>query len=182
MQLKQIRRHLQKRLKDKKGSMIIEYTIGLLMLVVFVAFCLDMIIIGHKHYYIGEEMANVARTLSVQSGAELTTPVGYPGGSRAYQTSSEIIQRMNKVAEVAGLEKDEWELYIEEIDGNGNVVRSGILTEETNFEANYLNKIAVEFRGVYQWKAMSGAIPGIGKDRVLNIKRIAMAEYVRSYD
>lgn len=175
-------KHLKKRIKNKKGSIVIEYAIGLLMLVVFIAFVLDMLIIGHKHYYIGEEMANVARVLSVQSGAELATPVGFPGGSQAYQTSSEIIERMNKVAEAAGFERHEWELYIEEIDGNGNVVKSGVLTEDTNFEAEYLNKIAVEFRGTYQWKAVSGVVPGIGKDRVLNIKRITMAEYVRKYD
>lgn len=175
-------RKLKKKLDENRGSMLIEYSIGLLMLVVFVAFCLDMIIVGHKHYYIGEEMSNVSRVISVQSGAELITPARYPGGSESYQTSSEIIDRMDKVAKVAGFKRDEWELYIEEIDSNGNVIRSGALTPETNFEAEHLNKVAVEFRGIYRWDAMAGSVPGIGADRKLNVKRIAMAEYIRNYD
>lgn len=173
---------VRQKLKNKKGSILIEYAIGLLMLVIFVGFTLDMILIGHKYYYIGEEMANVARVLSVQSGSETKTPVGFPGGNTAYQTSSEILERLNKVTDAAGFKNGEWELYIEEINDKGQVIRSGVLTPDTNFEATHLNKIAVEFRGKYQWKAISAVVPGADKDRTLKIKRIAMAEYIRSYD
>jgi len=173
---------LQKRLKSKKGSILIEYVIGLLMFVVFLAFCVDAVIIGYKHYYIGDGIAAISRTLAVQSGAEVATPQGFPGGDTAYMTSKEILERFQQIADVAGFKEGDWGLYYEEIDTNGNVVKSGQLTEKTNFKATYLNKISIEFRGTYQWRALSGAIPGIGRDRILTIKRTSMAEFVRSYD
>ncbi len=179
---KSIRQKAKKRLKEKKGSMLIEYVIGLLMLVVFVGFCLDLIFIGHKQYYIGQEMATISRVMSVQSGAEHSTPSGFPGGSKSYQTSSEILQQLEKVADAAGFKRSDWDLYIEEINGKGQVVRSGVLTENTDFKADYLDKISIEFRGTYHWDAISGAIPGLGSDRSINIKRISMAEYIRDYD
>lgn len=180
--LKSLKHKIRKRLKNKKGSMIIEYAIGLLMFTVFVAFVLDLFIIAHKHYYIGQEIAYVARTASVQSGFESITPKGFPGGSTAYQTSSEILNRFEKVAEAAGFEPDEWQLVYEEIDHNGNVVEKGVLKKNTHFEAEYLNKISIEFQAKYEWKALSGGLPFVGGERDMNVKRIVMAEYIRSYD
>lgn len=180
--LKKTRQKLKKRINNEKGSMLIEYVIGLLMFVVFVAFCLDVLFIGHKHYFIGEEMGNISRTISVQSGAENSTPSGFPGGSKAYKTSSEITDRVTKVARAAGFKDDDWELYIEEIDHNGTTVRSGVLTSQTNFKANYLNKVSITFRGTYRWDVLGAGVPGVNGDRDFNIKRIAMAEYLRDYD
>lgn len=179
---KKIRFNLKKRLRSQEGSMLIEYVIGMLVFIVFVAFCLDVVFVGHKHYYIGQEMANVARTISVQSGAEQVTPTGFTGGNKSYQTSGKILNRMEKVAKVAGFKDGEWELYVEETDQNGKVVRKGILTEKSNFKADYLNKVSVEFRGKYRWDVLASGVPGINSERELKIKRIAMAEYLRNYD
>src|SRR5690625_2761867 len=147
--------NLKLKLKDSKGSMFIEYTIGLLLLVVFVAFCVDVILIGHKHYYIGEELGTIARTLSVQSGAEITTPTGFPGGEEAYRTSGEIIDRMEVIANAAGFDESEWSLYVLETNHNGDVVQRGELTHGTDFRAEYMNRISVQFVGTFNWEVLS---------------------------
>ena len=175
-------KQMRKKLKERKGSIFIEYTIGLLMLVVFVAFCVDILLIGHKHYYIGEEMGNISRTLSVQSGAEMMTPTGYPGGDEAYQTSGEILSRMELIAEAAGFERSEWDLYVVETNQDGDVVRSGKLSETSDFKADYLNRISVQFSGTFDWAILSSAVPSVGTDKLLEIERISMAEYLRNYD
>jgi|HigsolmetaAR206D_1030411.scaffolds.fasta_scaffold00003_140 hypothetical protein len=174
---------LKQRLKDESGSMLIEYVLGGLMFVVFVAFCLDLLGIATRHHLIGQEMNTIARTLSVQSGTTAETPHGFPGGDQAYFTSSEILDRMKKVAHAAGFRDGEWELYLEETDANGNVVRSGVLTDKSNFQCDYLDKISIQFRGTYQWgNSIASGIPGISEKRYMNVERIVMAEYLRNYD
>lgn len=179
---KAIQQKVRKQLKEKKGSMLIEYVLGLLMLTVFVGFCLDVVFVGHKHYYVGEEMAHISRVLAIQSGVEQYTPTGFPGGSQSYQTSKEIIDRMEKVANAAGFERDQWDLYYTETNGQGIVVRKGVLSEDTTFQADYLDKISIEFKGKYRWNVLSTVVPGMDTDRTLTIKRISMAEYLRNYD
>jgi len=179
----EIVRKWKRRLTDESGSMFLEYVIGSLMFVVFVAFCLDLLGIAARHQLIGQEIGYIARILSVQSGTTAETPHGFPGGERAYLTSSEILDRMEKVAKAAGFRDGEWELYVEETDANGNVVQSGVLTDKSNFQCDYLNKISVQFRGSYRWgnSAVSG-IPGIHRKQQMNVERIVMAEYLRNYD
>lgn len=177
-----IKSKLKDRLNNNKGSMLIEYVIGLLMFVVFVAFAIDLIMVGHKHYYIGQEMANISRTLSVQSGIEEKAPNGFPGGNKSYQTSSQVLKRMDQIAKTAGFEDDEWEIYLEEKDSTGKVVRKGTLQDNTNLKAEYLNQISLEFHGTYKWSVLSAGVPGVDAERNLTIKRIAMAEYVRNYE
>lgn len=172
-------RKMRQKIKEKKGSIFIEYALGLLLLVTFVAFCVDAILIGHKHYYIGEEMGNISRTLSVQSGAEVVTPRGYPGGSNAYKTSGEIMQRLEKVASAAGFERDEWDVYVVEKNADGVVVKSGKLTPTTNFNVAYMNQISIQFSGVFDWAVLSSIVPFLGNDRYLEVERISIAEFFR---
>ena len=112
----------------------------------------------------------------------MTTPTGFPGGDKAYKTSGEILERMNKVAEAAGFAPDEWSLFVIETDQDGNIVRSGKLTSNSDFKADYMNRISVQFSGTFDWAVLSSAIPSVGKDRYLEMERISMAEYLRNYD
>lgn len=169
--------------KDERGATLLEYVIGLLMFVVFVAFSLDILFVATRYHLMGREVNDIARALSVQSGTTAEVPYGFPGGDDAYLTSSEILNRITKTARAVGFEDHEWELYLEETDANGNVVRSGVLTEKSNFPVDYLNKITVHFRGTYRWSnSAASGIPGIGRERTMSIKRVVMAEYLRNYD
>lgn len=176
-------KEIKNRVRNERGAMLLEYVIGLLMFVVFVAFCLDILFIATRYHLIGREVNDIARALSVQSGTTIETPYGFPGGDEAYLTSSEIIDRITKTARAVGFEDGNWELYVEEVDANGNVLRSGVLTPESNFPVDYLNKIRVHFRGTYRWSnSAASGIPGINRDRKMSIERVVMAEYLQNYN
>lgn len=180
--MKNLKNKIKNRIKERKGSIFIEYAIGLLIFVVFVGFCVCVLTIGLKHYYIGEEMAVLQRTVSVQSGFETKTPTQFPGGGTAYQTSKEIYNAMDTVATNVGFEKGSWKLYYEETDNSGKVVRSGYLSKDTEFKADYQDKISIQFIGKYNWDVLSTSIPGIAGDKIMSVERIAFAEYIRNYD
>lgn len=176
-------KRLKEHLSETAGFTIIEYVIGMLVFVVFIAFCLDILFIATRYHIIGQEVGYVARMLSVQSGTTVETPHGFPGGERAYLSSGEIVDRIGRVAQRMGFEDGEWELYVEEKDPNGNVIRSGLLTEESHFPVDYLNRITVRFTGTYRWKnSLASSIPGINRERYMNIERVVMAEFIRNYD
>lgn len=177
-----INKHLiKKKMKEKKGSAFIEYTVGLLMLVVFVGFSLDLITIANKHFFISSEMSKVARTLSVQSGVQQYTPNGFPGGDESYKSSSELLEEIREEASTVGFKDDEWEVHYKEINHSGNVVKEGVLTNETEFNVDYLNKISVTFIGKYDWNLIDSMVPVGEKDHKMTISRMSMAEFVRDY-
>lgn len=180
--MNKLKKMLINRIKNNKGSMLIEYVVGMLVFLIFVGFCLDTVFIGHKHFYMGQEMSTIARTISVQSGAESSTPSNFPGGSTAYQTSSEIITRLEKVAKTAGFKSGEYKLEITETTPKGTIVKQGELKAGTNFQASYLNKITITFTGQYEWGMLSTIIQGHDFTKQLIVERVAMAEYMRDYD
>lgn len=182
MKFATVRQIFRKKIKKEEGSSLIEYVIGLLLLIMFSAFCLEFIVIANKYHFVGSEMTELARTVSIQGGIENQTPKGYPGGNKAYQTSSEITTKLQQITEMVGIQNNEWTVTYKEIDNDGKVIKEGTLQSNTQFRAERSHKISLEFQARYRWSVLGMMVPGLSTDRTMTITRMGVSEYIRSYD
>lgn len=185
--MSKIRAIIKKRLNNKKGSAVIEYTIGLLLLVTLICFLFDVLIIAHKNYIVSQQVNTMARKIAIQGGVLPKTPKGMYGGDGNYFTGSKLIKGLNTTFNGAGIEKDEWSALFVSYDSHGNIVSSLAFDgEDTNIPSkgisiDYGNGIDVSVTYSYDW-TLFGQITGNKNKTTKTETRHVMSEFKYDYD
>ncbi|WP_214873480.1 hypothetical protein [Exiguobacterium sp. s140] len=176
---------IKNRLSEERGSQFIEFTIALLLFVVFIAFTTDLLIIGGKRFGVNQEVTEVVRVLGKQGGVVKDTPDGYPGGDDMYMTSNELLTKIERKMVSTGLgTRDEglWQVTLSEYDRSGNLVRTGRLTPETVFDVDYMNSMDVEIRASYQWMGMKLILGNMSPTSNVGAERHTVSEFKYDFD
>jgi len=178
-----IRTLIKKRLGNKKGSAMIEYTIGLLLLVSLVCFLFDVIIIAQKQYIVSQQANLLARELGVQGGVYSTVPQGFPGSDTNYVRSSEMYNSIQKNLENAGFStaKQEWSVKITTYTKTGAVASSSNLGQSSQIKADYGIPIDVTITFKYKWTLWGQIFPGLSQI-TSNTSRHSVSEFKYNYD
>lgn len=172
-------------IKDKKGSSVIEFAMGLLLFVTFVAFVVDLLLVGGKRFNVGQEATDISRTLAKQGGVMSVTPEGYPGGDTAYLTSTEMLQKIEKRMKRSGLGEygdGVWFVTLTEFDNEGNEIRSGRLTPNTNFKVDYMNSMDVKISASYRWRLMRFILADNAPDTPVTAERHSVSEFKYNFN
>lgn len=173
-------RKIKVKLKDKKGSSVIEFAVGLLLFVIFTAFVVDLLVAGGKRFNIGQEATDISRTLAKQGGVMSAVPKGYPGGSAGYLNSGQMIAKIEDRMIRSGFQRygqGDWNVTLTEYDENGNQVRSGLLTPSSNFKVDYMHSFDIKINGEYTWKLMNVIVGDSLSEQTVTAKRHAVSEY-----
>lgn len=172
-------------MKDKRGSSVIEFAMGLLLFVTFIAFVVDLLIVGGKRFNVGQEATDISRTLAKQGGVMSVTPEGYPGGDTAYLTSTEMLQKIEKRMKRSGLgeyKDGKWFVTLTEFDNDGKKVRTGKLEPDTDFDVDYMNSMDVKISASYRWRLMRIILADKAPDSPVTAERHSVSEFKYNFD
>lgn len=151
--------------------MAIEIIMGCLMFLLLFCFLTDLAVLTWKFTAISQTSTYLARIIGIQGGVKTSTPDGYPGGSTAYITSSEMYSSVLKNLESAGIKENMFEVKIGDIK----------LTKNSNISFGYQKLINTEIIIGYKWDLVSNFVPG-NLTNTLSSKRSVMSEYKERYD
>lgn len=182
-QIKSTLKNKIKRLNNKKGSAMIEYTIGLLLLVTLVCFLFDVIIIAQKQYIVSQQANLLTRELAVQGGVLTTVPQGFHGNDINYIRSSEMYTAVKNNLEKAGISttKGEWSVNIITYTKSGAIASNNNLSSSSNIKADYGIPIDVTINFKYNWTLFSQIMPGLSQISA-NTSRHSVSEFKYNYD
>lgn len=164
---------------------MIEFAIGLLLFVLFIAFTVDVLIVGGKRFNIGQETTDIARVLAKQGGVLESVPQGYPGGDKAYLNANQLIYRVEarmKSTGLASYDDKGWEMILTEYDKNGRVVRTGALTPSTHFDVDYMHSFDVKIKAKYNWTLMNIILGNKISETNVGATRHAVSEFKYDFD
>ncbi|HCL4480276.1 TPA: hypothetical protein N2D99_002364 [Clostridium botulinum] len=170
-----------RKLKDKKGSAMIEYCIGLFILVIFICFLTDVIIIAQKQFIVSQQANTLSRQLGIQGGIRTSAPIGYPGGERAYADSREVFDKLNKNFSNAGLKNSEWDIILVAYDKYGNESYRTNLNDRTIFTVDYRGSMNINITYKYKWSIWGQIVPGL-KEQTRTTNRHTISEFKYNYD
>jgi hypothetical protein len=173
---------IKNKLKDKKGSAVIEFAIALIIFVTLTAFLVDMLMVGGKRFLIARETTEISRVIGIQGGVSSAVPTGYPGGDRAYMTSLELYKRIDSRMEKSKIETDEWVATLTEYDKTGREIREIHLTPQTSFKVDYMNSMDIKIGATYNWTLMSYITGGLLDDAEVGAKRHTVSEFKYDFD
>lgn len=178
-----IRTLIKKRLGNKKGSAMIEYTIGLLLLVTLVCFLFDVIIIAQKQYVVSQQANLLARELAVQGGVYPSVPQGFPGNDTNYIRTSEMYSAVKNNLEKAGFSttKGEWSVNVITYTKTGAIASNGTLGSTSSIKADYGIPIDVTINFKYKWTLWGQIVPGLSQISA-NTSRHSVSEFKYNYD
>lgn len=178
-----IRTVINKRLSNKKGSAMIEYTIGLLLLVTLVCFLFDVIVIAQKQYIVSQQANLLARELAVQGGVSTRIPTGFPGNDTNYISSSEMYTAVKNNLEKAGFSttKGEWSVNVVTYNKSGGVASNSTLSSVSSITADYGVPIDVTINFKYKWTLWGQIVPGLSQISA-NTSRHSVSEFKYNYD
>lgn len=171
---------LQHRLNLKKGSSAIEFVIALLLLILLVAFVVDIVGVINKQAVTGQYSNYATRVISTQGGVTKETPVSFPGGSNGYMTSAELLdnatENLNKKAGI-----DDFDVYLEELNQNGDVASRVKLSNGSTFKIDYQKRFNVSISYRYKWNLTSQMVPGLNGTGERTVKKSGVSEYKYDY-
>lgn len=170
------------KLKEEKGSSVIEFAIALLMFVLLVAFFVDMLTIGGKRFLIAQETTTISRVIGVQGGVSSAVPTGYPGGDRSYLTSLELYKKINDKMADTNIQTDEWTATLTEYNTQGQIIRELQLTPQTDFRVDYMHSMDIAISASYQWTLMNFISGGMLNDASVGAKRHTVSEFKYNFD
>ena len=93
---------------NKKGMASLEFIIGMIIFLIVVCFMMDLLILMWKFNVISQTNTQIARIAGIQGGVRTSTPSGYPGGSAAYISISELDDIISDKFEGSGIDSNEW--------------------------------------------------------------------------
>lgn len=158
-------------MKNKKGSMAIEIIIGCMMFLLVMCFFLDITTLTWKLSVISQANTYIARTVGIQGGVKPSAPTGFPGGNTAYESSTEILDKVKQSFNNAKIADTEYQIYI------NNTLLKGSTNIETDYESMLTTKIIVN----YKWDMLSNFIPGSLSHSIVS-NRAVMSEFKYRYD
>lgn len=178
-----IRTLINKNLGNKKGSAMIEYAIGLLLLVTLVCFLFDVIIIAQKKYIVSQQTNVISRQLGIQGGVLTSKPYGFPGSDASYVTTSRMYKNVQDNLGEVGIStvNGEWSINIITYAKNGSIVNNQKLTPTTNITSDYNLAMDVILTYKYKW-ALWGQVIGDSTYRERYSSRHTISEYKYNYD
>lgn len=164
---------MKKRVKDvkkeKKGVSSIEITIGVMIFLILVGALFDLLILGWKFAVISQTTSNVARITGLQGGVLHSAPDGFPGGSSAYVTASQLKSNIDDIFLKGNIRSNEYQIRI-----NNIPIGQGV-------QIDYRELINVETTVDYRWSFLSIVLPG-NLDSTISSKRTSMSEFKYRYD
>lgn len=173
---------IKSKLKNREGSSVIEFAIGLLLFVLLTAFVVDMLFVGNKRFLVAREATEISRMMAVQGGVKSITPVGYPGGNKTYTTSRELLKNIDTAMTNAGV-KEGWSVTLTKYNKQGQIIKQGYLTEKTNLEVDYMESMDVEIHATYKWLLMSQFdFVGLKEEADVGAKRHSVSEFKYNFD
>jgi hypothetical protein len=175
-------RKIREKLKNREGSSVIEFAIGLMLFVLLTAFLVDMLMIGSKRYLIARETTEVSRLIGIQGGVSSAVPTGYPGGDRAYLTSLELYKQINERMEQSKIQNDEWKATLSEYNKSGQKIREIELTPTTSFQVDYMNSMDIKIGASYHWNLMSIITGGALDVAEVGAVRHTVSEFKYNFD
>ena len=162
---------LIKRIKNKNGSMAIEIIIGCMMFLLVMCFFLDVTTLTWKLSVISQANTYIARTVGIQGGIKTSAPTGFPGGNTAYESSSEVLDKVKQSFNNAKIADSEYKIYI-----NGITFKNS-----TNIEADYESILTTKIVVNYKWDMLSNFLPG-NVSHSISSNRSVMSEFKYRYD
>lgn len=174
---------IRKILGNKKGSAMIEYTIGLLLFVSLICFLFDVIIIAQKQYIVSQQTNVIVRDLGVQGGIYSVMPTGFPGTNKNYITSGELYNGVKKHLEDAGLSTSnkDWDVEIKTYNKSGSIASLSTLDSSTKVYADYGTPIDVTIYYKYSWTLWGQIVPGLSEIKT-STSRHSVSEFKYNYD
>lgn len=145
---------------NKKGSLVIEYVIILLIFLLMFLFLLDFTIIMWNNIKLHQLTNSTIRTLSIQGGIRPQVMHG------EYVSSGRLLTRLNNSLVVNG-DFDEFAVFV-----NGQR-----LTNTTNINVPYGQRVEVMIEARYSWR---GVTSYIGTNNLRN-RRIAVEKSAISF-
>lgn len=159
----------------KKGATAIEAVVGLLALVMIMAFFVDMLTIVQQRYTVSQTANTLVRTIATQGGIQSQTPNNYPNGDANYVTSMELYRTLSE--RMLGLDVDEWSLTV--TDDKGVTTNVGV---GTKVKFDYRESFTIAFRYDSKWHITNQIIPGMSDSFTITQKRTAISEYEDNYN
>lgn len=156
-----------RKIHGKRGSLVIEIAIGIIIFVYVLAFLADVIVIGNKLRTISNVNNYLARTVGIQGGLASSPPSGYP--SNAYVSKSQMIDFIDQTFNAAGIKSNEW---------------SGKINGRNIFNDNHVDygfPITTELTVNYQWNLLKHLLPGKW-DGTVTSKRVVVSEFKQRYE
>lgn len=170
--------------KNEKGTMAIEITIGTLMFLMCFVVIVDLMVITWKSNLASQVSTRVAREVGIQGGYGAKAPEFFPGGNNSYTTNIELHEMLMSHFKAYGIADDAWKVTIyPERYPNQKTVYSADSSPTTN-EAYYDYKapIIIETTIKYTWEMSKGMLPFLDKYNSLSSKRATISEWRFNYD
>lgn len=170
------------KLNNNRGSAVIEFAIALLILVMLIAFVVDILIVGNKRFIVAQETTEIARVIGLQGGVSSIVPAGYPGGNNTYLTSSEMYKQIEEKMKDSKIKNDEWTATLTEYSKTGQAIRRVTLNPRTTFKVDYMNSMDIQIEASYNWTLMSQISGGLLDEANVGAKRHTVSEFKYDFD
>lgn len=145
---------MRKTLKNKKGSISINYLVSFLIFLVVVSFMFDMFVLSYKQFMINKECTAISNQIGHQSGIMNTTPFNFPGGDESYVTVKELYDNVDSF--MRRFEVKDWSV---EISSEGKENHYLLLDPSSSgFNCDYGDYILVKINYNYKWNLWSNVI------------------------
>lgn len=161
---------IKSRLSNKNGFFSIEFTIYMLIIVVVIAFMVDMAVIGVQRANVSRTFQGVVDIIERQSGLAREMPRGFHGQEATYYTPTDMMNLLENI-------KEENHLNFAKLYINGTE-----LAEHREFLFNHKETFEVKIEYTASWGFLSKVIPGFTRDRVYSHTAIGFTEYKWNYD
>lgn len=135
-------------LKNQKGAAVIEFTIGLIVLCMLLAFLVDIIMINYKRIMVSRLNQSIVRAVRTQGGIASSMPASFSGSSSSYSTSAQLTTKVNTL-------KTQLKLTAMSVKISGTTVNGGTcsatLSSGFNCQYQYMSPVTIETTFSMPW-------------------------------
>lgn len=163
---------IKRLVKDKKGAIeSLYHVIGVIMLLLSLGAFLDFMIVQQKIQTSNQFATEVARVAGIQGGILNRAPLGYPGGSRAYINSKDIMDMAERVFQGVGITSDRYRIKI-----NGTTITNTRGSSEIDYKSPIEVEVAIQYDYMFLGRVLGW------RDVVFTSRRVAVSEWKYNYD
>lgn len=168
-----------KLLKDKKGASAIEMVIGLMIIIMMIAFLMDIMNVMAKYSTVSQVSTDISRITGIQGGIRNSAPRGWPGGNDNYININELYSLVDRKLSGAGMDNTPWTVRI--YNDSGSISGGFGSTGKKGVEINYLENYTVEVELLHRWTVIGNFLPGTIEQKLVS-RRPATSEWQYNYN
>lgn len=134
------------KIKSRKGASTVDFSYNMLLFVILIVAGYEFFMMGYKYMTVSNFANDLARTISIQGGVDVTVPNGFQGGNgvfSSYKKTRDIMNDVNDLANSINQDVSDIEIRVKYQPSGGNTFITRTLNSGSSLEIDYGDRFEI---------------------------------------